>query len=194
MIDLLIAAVVGLGAGSIPFAVLIAKLMGVPDPRSYGSGNPGATNVMRSGNKLAARLVFVCDFLKGTLPVLACDYALLTPGMAAVAGLTAVMGHCWNPWLRLKGGKGVATGYGVLLALDWRILLVALVVWLVFYLALRMVSMPSVVSFIVAMIMAAWLHDYGSYTAAAIAGIAMMITIRHRQNFKDLMEGNERKF
>lgn len=193
-VDLLIAAVAGFLSGSIPFATTVAKVMKLPDPRSYGSGNPGATNVMRSGNKLAGRLVFVLDFLKGLVPVFACDMLLGTAGAGSVAGFAAVAGHVWNPWLRFKGGKGVATGIGVLLAVDWRLFSIALAVWLLVYLALRTVSVASVLSFIAAMLAAGWLYEFGAYPAVAVAGIAMVITIRHRQNLVDLKAGKERKF
>ena len=168
--------------------------MGLPDPRGYGSGNPGATNVMRSGNKMAGRLVFVLDFAKGLLPVVACANFLEAGEVAPVAAFFAVAGHVWSPWLRFKGGKGVATGLGSLLGVDWLLFLVSVAVWAFLYLVTRTVSIASVACFIVAMLAAAWLYDFGSYPAVSIAGMAMIITIRHRQNLSDLRSGKERKF
>ena len=193
-IDLLIAGVVGFLSGSLPFATIVAKAMKLPDPRSYGSGNPGASNVLRSGNKWAGRLVFALDLLKGVLPVVACAMLLETDDVGSLAGFAAVAGHVWSPWLRFKGGKGVATGFGALLGIDWRLFLLSIAVWVVIYFALRTVSVGSVASFIAAMIASAWLYEFGSYPAVATAGMAMVITIRHRQNLADLKAGKERKF
>lgn len=193
-VDLALAALAGFLAGMLPSATLVSRSMGLPDPRTYGSGNPGATNVMRTGNRLAGRLVFALDLLKGLLPALACAQAVETEGAAAVAGFFSVMGHVWNPLLRMRGGKGVATGLGALVAVDWRVFLAAGAVWLALYLATRTVSLASVSGFVVAMLAAAWLHEFGSLTAACVAGMAMVITVRHRRNLKDLSQGTERTF
>lgn len=194
MAELAIAALAGFVAGSIPFAVLVAKMMGLPDPRGYGSGNPGATNVMRSGNKWAGRLVFLLDFAKGLAPAVACEIYLDAEGMGSVAGFAAVAGHCWNPWLGLKGGKGVATGFGALLGIDWRVFMFAVAAWAALFLAWRTVSVASVASVIAAMLFSQWLYEYGSYPAVCTAGMAMIIVIRHRRNMADLLAGKERKF
>lgn len=194
MAELAIAALAGFVSGSVPFAVLVAKLMGLPDPRGYGSGNPGATNVMRSGNKWAGRLVFLLDFAKGLAPAVACEMFLEAEGMGSVAGFAAVAGHCWNPWLGFRGGKGVATGFGILLGIDWRVFLFAVAAWAALFLAWRTVSVASVASVMAAMLFAQWLHEFGSYPAVCTAGMAMVITIRHRRNMSDLIAGKERRF
>ena len=192
--ELAIAALVGFACGSIPFAVLVAKAMRLPDPRSYGSENPGATNVMRSGNKPAAFLVFALDMLKGVLPALACQWLLETEQIAAVAGVFAVAGHIFTPWLRFRGGRGVATGCGALLAIDWRVGIATLLVWYAIFRMTRTSSLASVGAIMVAMLVCAWQYEFGSYTATGVAAIALMIVLRHRQNFKALREGKERKF
>ncbi|MBF2735072.1 MAG: glycerol-3-phosphate 1-O-acyltransferase PlsY [Betaproteobacteria bacterium AqS2] len=192
--ELLLAAAAGFACGMLPNAVLVAKLFRLPDPRGYGSGNPGATNVMRSGNRLAGRLVFVLDCAKGLLPALACGWLLAAEGAASLAALGAVAGHVWSPLLRFKGGRGVATGLGGFYAIDWRLGLFATAMWLLVYLMTRIASLASVAAVVATMLLASWLHPFGSYPAVAVAGMAMIITIRHRQNLKKLAEGTEHSF
>ena len=115
--------------GSIPFAVIVSRVMGLPDPRSFGSGNPGATNVLRSGSKAAAALTLAGDALKGWVPVWVAIRLGLADEIVAVVALAAFLGHVFPVWLRFKGGKGVATAAGVLLAVDWRAGLATLAVW-----------------------------------------------------------------
>src|SRR3954453_15969912 len=115
-------------AGSIPFAVLVSRAMGLPDPRTYGSGNIGATNVLRSGNRMAALLTLLGDALKGWLAVLAVRLLGLPVEMVALTGFAAFLGHVFPVWLRFKGGKGVATAAAVLIAFDWRLGLAVIVV------------------------------------------------------------------
>ncbi|HRA24203.1 MAG TPA: glycerol-3-phosphate 1-O-acyltransferase PlsY, partial [Usitatibacteraceae bacterium] len=126
----LLAAVAAYLVGSIPFAVLVSRAMGLPDPRSFGSGNPGATNVLRSGSKAAAVLTLAGDALKGWVPVWAAWRLGLAPEVVAVVALAAFLGHVFSVWLRFKGGKGVATAAGVVLAIDWRVGLAVLAAWL----------------------------------------------------------------
>src|SRR5690606_16837878 len=114
----LLAAVAAYLVGSIPFAVLVSRAMGLPDPRSFGSGNPGATNVLRSGSKAAAILTLAGDALKGWLPVWVAVRLGMDDTVVAVVALAAFLGHVFSVWLRFKGGKGVATAAGAILALD----------------------------------------------------------------------------
>src|SRR3954468_19337454 len=118
-------------AGSIPFAVLVSRIMALPDPRTYGSGNIGATNVLRSGNRMAALLTLLGDAFKGWLAVLAARLLGLPVEMVALTGFAAFLGHVFPVWLRFKGGKGVATAAGGLIAFDRRIGLAAMLAWLV---------------------------------------------------------------
>ena len=194
MPDLLYAILAGLLAGMIPTAVIVARLMKLPDPRSYGSKNPGATNVMRTGNKHAGIMVFLIDYLKGFGPALACGLLLIPTGLAAVTAFLAVVAHAWNPLLKFRGGRGVATGFGGLFAVDWRLGTMAAAMWGLVYSMSKTVSLASVFSFIAAMLLAAWLYPYGSYMAAGTAGIAMVVIIRHRQHLMKLAGGGEDKF
>src|SRR5512142_901495 len=118
-------------AGSIPFAVLVSRAMGLPDPRSYGSGNIGATNVLRSGSRRAALLTLAGDAAKGWVAVLVAAALGLAAELLALVGFAAFLGHVFPVWLRFRGGKGVATAAGVLIAFDWRLGVGALGVWVV---------------------------------------------------------------
>lgn len=192
--DLEIASIAGFACGSIPFALLIAKLFGLEDPRTYGSKNPGATNVMRSGNKLAGRLVFVADILKGLLPALLATYLSGSADVGAAAGAAAVAGHVWSPWLGFQGGRGVATGFGAVFAIDWRCGLIAVGVWLALYLSTKVVSLASTTAFVVVAVVAYWVIDAQGFVGVALPAIAMIIVLRHRQNIQDLLAGKERNF
>lgn len=191
---LLLGGVVGFACGSIPFALIVAKAFGLQDPREYGSGNPGATNVMRSGNKLAGRLVFACDCGKGLLPTLGFGLAYAHQDAAAVCAAMAVAGHVWSPWLGYRGGRGVATGFGALFGLDWRFGLLAVLVWALVYFPTKVVSLASTGAFLVAMLASFWVLEQGDLTAVSMAAIALVIVLRHRQNFQDMLKGRERKF
>lgn len=116
--------------GSIPFAVVVSRLMGLADPRSYGSGNPGATNVLRSGSKLAALLTLAGDAAKGWFAVWLALRLGAAEDVVAVVAMAVLLGHVFSFWLRFQGGKGVSTAAGVLFALDWRIGLAVVVAWL----------------------------------------------------------------
>ena len=193
MIEIAISIVAGFVCGMLPSAILMARAFGLPDPRSYGSGNPGATNVSRQ-NKWVGRLVFVLDCAKGLLPALACGALLEYEGAASLAALASVAAHVWNPLLKFKGGRGVATGFGGLFAIDWRLGLLAVGMWLTVYGMARISSLASVCAVIAAMLLAVWLHPFGSHPAVAASGIAMIIVLRHRDNFKRLKEGTESSF
>src|SRR6186713_2345559 len=117
-------------AGSIPFALLVSRIMSLPDPRTYGSGNIGATNVLRSGSRVAALATMIGDIAKGWVAVLVARYLQLAPEMVALVGFAAFLGHVFPVWLGFKGGKGVATAAGVLTAFDWRLGLAVIVAWL----------------------------------------------------------------
>ena len=117
-------------AGSIPFAVVVSRILALPDPRTYGSKNIGATNVLRSGNRMAAVLTLLGDALKGWAVVLTARLVGAPEEVVAIAAFAAFLGHLFPVWLRFKGGKGVATAAGVLIALDWRLGSACLVAWL----------------------------------------------------------------
>jgi acyl phosphate:glycerol-3-phosphate acyltransferase len=182
--------------GSISFAVLVSKLFGLPDPRSYGSGNPGATNVLRTGNRVAAALTLVGDGLKGFVAVLLAnrlgigwgDASLATAG-AAVA---VFLGHLYPIYHRFAGGKGVATALGIAFALAWQLGLALCGVWLVAALLTRMSSVASLAAAIAAPPLG--LYVLGNWPAAwALFPIAALLVWRHRGNIRKLLAGEERR-
>ena len=176
--------------GSISSAVLISKLMGLPDPRLEGSGNPGATNVLRLGNKAAAALTLVGDLLKGTLPVL---FALQVSGdQSVVAGAAAgaFLGHLFPVFFKFQGGKGVATALGVFLAVNPLMGLGLAVTWLATALLFRFSSLAALVAAASAPAWAWWTTQDPVYIALAI-GLAGVLIWRHRANIRRLINGEE---
>jgi len=180
--------------GSLSFAVLVSKAFGLPDPHTYGSGNPGATNVLRTGNKLAAVLTLLADGLKGWFAVFlaqrfAWHYGVDDAGIAAVA-LAVFVGHLFPVFFRFKGGKGVATAAGVLFALDWRIGLGTLVTWLVIAFFFRYSSLAALVAAAFAPFATALVLGFNLY-AAAVLVIAALLVWRHADNIRKLVAGTE---
>ncbi len=180
--------------GSLSFAVLVSKAFGLPDPRGYGSGNPGATNVLRTGNKLAAVLTLVGDALKGWVAVvlaqrLAWRYGVDDTGIAAVA-LAVFVGHLFPVFFRFQGGKGVATAAGILFAIDWRVGLGTLVTWLVIALFFRYSSLAALVAAAFAPFATALVLGFSVYAAAVLA-ISVLLVWRHAGNIKKLIAGTE---
>src|SRR5690554_4007271 len=185
--------------GSIPFAIVVSRLMGLQDPRSFGSGNPGATNVLRSGSKKAAIITLVGDAAKGWVAVAAAAYVSglfgLSVGVSAACGVAAFLGHVYSFFLKFKGGKGVATGLGVMLALQPTVALAAVGTWLI----VAYVSHYSSLSSIVAATLAPIFYVIGGNVgwplhlsvAFAILVIAAVIVWRHKQNIARLMQGKE---
>ena len=176
--------------GSIPFAVVVSRAMGLEDPRSYGSGNPGATNVLRSGNKLAAALTVLGDGAKGWFAVWLALRLEAPPEVVAVAAVAVFLGHIFPVWLRFKGGKGVATGAGVLLAIDWRVGLAVFAVWLCVVVATRYSSLGSVATAIFAPAAMYFARGFDSFFLATIAMGAILVW-RHESNIRKLMRGEE---
>ena len=183
------AAALGYGLGSIPFGLVLTRLAGKGDIRQTGSGNIGATNVLRSGAKALAALTLVLDAAKGAAAVL---LVVLWGGEggAAAAGLAAVIGHDFPVWLRFRGGKGVATTLGVLLALAWPVGLLACATWLAVALMLRYSSLAALVALGAAPFYAQWL---GGEAAGAAAVLAVLAFIRHHANTRRLLAGTEPK-
>ena len=175
--------------GSIPFGLVLTRLAGYGDIRSIGSGNIGATNVLRTGNKALAALTMLFDIGKGVVAVLIGQY--FGPDFALVAAAGVVLGHLFPVWLGFKGGKGVATAGGVILTLAWPVGLCAVVVWLALAFASRYSSLAALCAAIAAPI-AAWLLTDPARTAL-IAGIAVLVIARHRTNIARLLRGEESK-
>lgn len=174
--------------GSIPFGLLLTRWAGLGDVRSIGSGNIGATNVLRTGSKGLAAATLVCDALKGALPVLAATLGdSETAGLAA--GYGAFLGHLFPVWLNFRGGKGVATFIGVLFGLWWPLGLVFVGVWLIVALALRISSLSALVASVAAPLAALALGR--GTLAAGLAILSIAIFISHRANIARLMRGEE---
>ena len=176
--------------GSIPFAVVVSRAMGLPDPRSYGSGNPGTTNVLRSGSKVAALLTLAGDAAKGWVAVWAAMRLGLAVEVVAIVALAVFLGHVFSVWLRFQGGKGVATAAGVLFALDWRVGLATLVIWLVVVAASRYSSLGALVASVVAPAAVFTFLGAGPVFVASLAMCAVLVW-RHAANIRKLLRGEE---
>jgi glycerol-3-phosphate acyltransferase PlsY len=185
--------------GSLSFAVVISRLMGLNDPRTYGSKNPGATNVLRSGNKIAAVLTLLLDALKGWLPVYwvkvhGVDWGLGESTLAWVF-LAAFLGHLFPVFFRFKGGKGVATAAGVLIALEPTLALAVLASWLIVVYFSRMVSLASIVAALFAPVYylfgdgVAWSAPGAQVLAVAVMGL--LLIWRHAENIGRIVAGTE---
>ena len=174
--------------GSVSFAVVVSKLMRLPDPRTYGSKNPGATNVLRTGSKAAAVLTLLGDAAKGWLAVwLAQIYA---PDAAPYAALAVFLGHLFPVFHAFKGGKGVATAAGVLVGIDWRIVLGTLATWLIIVAFLRYSSLAALIAAVFAPFFTALLLGFGAY-AVAVLVMSLLLIWRHTENIKRLIAGTE---
>jgi glycerol-3-phosphate acyltransferase PlsY len=172
--------------GSISFAIVVSRLMDLPDPRSYGSKNPGATNVLRTGRTTAAVLTLAGDAGKGAAAVWLASF--FTDALAAV-GLAAFLGHLFPVFHRFQGGKGVATAGGVLFALDWRIGVGTVITWAVIAVCLRYSSLASLVAALFAPFAAALLLGWQS--AILVGVMALLLFWRHRGNIARLLAGTE---
>jgi len=191
---MLMAVTLGYFIGAIPFAVVVSKAMRLPDPRTYGSSNPGATNVLRSGSKVAAILTLLGDAVKGWVAVVlaqhfAARFGLDAPTIALV-GLAAFLGHLFPVWLNFKGGKGVATAAGVLIAFNGWLGLATIVVWLAVVVLSRYSSLGAIVAAVFAPIGAAYWLDQGVYLLVVIVMSALLIW-RHAANIRKLAKGEE---
>ena len=178
--------------GSIPTGLIIGKLIWKKDLRRFGSHNIGATNAWRILGKKAGLLIFLLDFLKGQIGVLlgACIYA--TPGAMVIGGLFAMLGHIFPIFLGFKGGKGVATGLGVIAALMPKVTAIVVIVWIVLTLITRYVSVGSIVAALLTPILAAWFKEPSAFFSFALAA-AVIIVWRHRENIQRLKIGRENK-
>lgn len=190
----LIAIVMGYLIGSISFAVVVSRLMGLEDPRHYGSGNPGATNVLRSGNKLAALLTLVGDALKGAVAVWLARALAPSLGLDAMdvmlAGVAAFFGHVFPVFHRFVGGKGVATAAGVLLALSPPVGLATIATWLIIAFFFRYSSLAALIAAVFAPTF--WLYLYGPGPHFwPIFAISILLISRHRSNIAKLLRGEE---
>ena len=175
--------------GSIPFGLLLTRFAGLGDIRTVGSGNIGATNVLRTGNKKLAALTLLLDALKGTVPVLIAKQ--FGPDMAVIAAAGAVIGHVAPVWLKFRGGKGMATALGVLWGLDWRVGLLACLTWLAVAFLFRYSSLATLVAITAAPFFFWFLATPQEALFAAL--IAVIVFVRHHGNIRRLLAGTETK-
>jgi acyl phosphate:glycerol-3-phosphate acyltransferase len=178
--------------GSIPFAIVVSKAMGIADPRTYGSKNIGATNVLRSGNRLAALLTVLGDAGKGWVAVLVTQLLGASVGVVALVAFCAFLGHVFPVWLRFNGGKGVATAGGVLIAIDWRLGLAVIALWLAVAFATRYSSVAALTAAVFAPVATWYLHGLGPLFYAVI-GMSVLLIFRHKGNIAKLVRGEESK-
>jgi acyl phosphate:glycerol-3-phosphate acyltransferase len=188
---LLAALVLGYLLGSIPFGLVLTKLTGGPDLRTIGSGNIGATNVLRTGNKGLAALTLLLDMLKGTLAVILAGLFLGGTDAAILAGLGAFLGHLFPVWLKFHGGKGVATYIGVLLGLFWPAALLFCGVWIVVAVISRYSSLSALVASLITPVFLRWSQHPSM--ALLFALLTVLLWIMHRENIKRLISGSEGK-
>lgn len=184
---LLVAGLVGYLAGATPFGLILTRLAGKGDIRNIGSGNIGATNVLRTGSRPLAAATLLLDALKGFVPALAFAFAGAWPSL--IAGIAAVIGHNFPIWLRFHGGKGIATTFGVLFAWSWPSALIAGAVWLGVA-AVTRYSSAGALSALVAAPVAMWALAAPRY-AACMAGLTLLGFVRHRENIRRLITGEE---
>jgi acyl phosphate:glycerol-3-phosphate acyltransferase len=184
------ALLIGYLLGSIPFGLVLTKLAGTPDLRSIGSGNIGATNVLRTGRKGLAAATLLLDALKGTAAVIIAGY-FGGPNAAMLAGLGAFLGHIFPVWLKFRGGKGVAVYIGILIGLFWPAAIVFCLVWLSMAFALRYSSLSALTASVIAPLFLWW---FGQPALAALfAVLTVLLFYMHRENIKRLLAGTEGK-
>jgi glycerol-3-phosphate acyltransferase PlsY len=198
-LNLLICAVLGYLLGSVPFAVIVSRAFGLDDPRSFGSGNPGATNVLRSGSKAAAALTLLGDAAKGWLAMFVVAKVMQSGILGgdgagdtaiAVAGLAAFIGHVFPFTLKFRGGKGVATALGVLLGFSGALAGVTAAVWLAVVVFTRYSSLAAIAAAAAAPVFAAWLLDRAQ-TTLIVAVMCGVLIYRHKSNIRKLLAGTE---
>ena len=197
----LLAVLAGYLIGSLSFAVIVSRVMGLSDPRTFGSKNPGATNVLRSGSKAAAILTLLLDAAKGWLPVVLVKWYGqaygLGDGTMALVGLAAFLGHVFPVFFRFEGGKGVATALGVLLGFSGSLGLVTVLIWLLMAVLLRYSSLASITAAVLAPVVYV-LGDGGLWSmsksvAMGVAVMSLVLLYRHAENINRLVKGTESK-
>jgi len=189
MIDFLLIAAAYL-LGSVSSAVLVCRIMGLPDPRTQGSNNPGATNVLRFGGKKAGMLTLLGDSLKGFIPVLAANLLGRDPAVLAAVAMAAFLGHLYPLFFRFQGGKGVATALGVQFGLSWQIGGAVAAIWLFMALVLKISSLAALVSMAAAPLVVWWFWPAPELIVMSVL-MTLLLFWRHRSNIRNLIEGSE---
>lgn len=179
--------------GSISFGIIFSKLFKLKDPRSFGSKNIGATNVMRSGKKLPSILTLLGDLLKGSLMVLLCQYLGFEKNEIFLVAGAVFLGHLFPIYHQLKGGKGVATAFGILLVIHFKIALMVLATWLFIFLIFRISSLSALSAAIVLPIIAYFMNTETGFIFLSLF-LSLMLIYRHKQNIQKLLQRQESKF
>lgn len=178
--------------GSLSAAIIVCKLMGLPDPRTIGSKNPGATNVLRTGSKKAAGLTLFGDFLKGLLPVLLGLALEMEPPVLGLIGMAAFLGHLYPIFFGFQGGKGVATALGVILGLSWPVAVAALLTWLLMAKVFKISSLSALTAAVLTPLYC-WLLTPQLEYIILFSVMSLLLIWRHRSNIRNLMAGAEGK-
>ena len=176
--------------GSISAAILLSKVMGFEDPRSEGSKNPGATNVLRIAGKKAAFLTLVGDFLKGLIPVLLAHWLDQAPLIVALTAFAAFMGHCFPIYFNFQGGKGVATAIAATLGFNWIVGAILICIWLLFAKVFRISSLAAIISFAALPLIVYW-YEQDIQVGLVFAVLSVVLIWRHRSNIQRLISGTE---
>lgn len=178
--------------GSISTAIIVCRVMGLPDPRTQGSQNPGATNVLRYGGKKAAAITLVGDMLKGLIPVLLARLITSDISTLSLVAGGAFIGHMFPVFFGFKGGKGVATAFGVLLGLNWLVALSVLFIWLTLAVGLKISSLSAIIAALCLPGLAWYLDGRQSFLILSVC-ITLILVARHHQNIRNLIHGSEEK-
>jgi glycerol-3-phosphate acyltransferase PlsY len=178
--------------GSVSSAIIICRLMGLPDPREQGSGNPGATNVMRIGGKKAAAITLLGDLLKGLIPVYAANLLGASAELLAATGLAAFIGHLYPVFFGFKGGKGVATSIGVLLGFSWSLGFAFIVTWLLVYKLGKISSLSALIASVLSPVYAWFIIGNVTLVVSSIV-MTLLLLWRHKGNIQRLLSGEEKK-
>lgn len=178
--------------GSLSTAIITCKLMGLPDPRTQGSKNPGATNVLRFGGKKAAAVTLFGDFLKGLLPVLLGLVLKMDPQTLALIAMAAFLGHLYPVFFGFQGGKGVATALGVILGLSWQVALAAMLTWLVMAKVFKISSLSALIAAVLTPLYC-WLLTPQQEFIILLMVVSVLLIWRHRSNIRNLISGSEGK-
>ena len=176
--------------GSLSAAIIVCRLMGLPDPRGEGSGNPGATNVLRFGGKKAAAIALLGDLLKGLIPVLIAKAFTDDATILAAVAMAAFLGHIYPVFFGFKGGKGVATAAGVIIALSWQVAVAAIVTWLVMAKVFKISSLSALTAAVLVPFYFWWLEPQTAYLIMTPI-MSMLLLWRHRSNIHHLLQGTE---
>ena len=180
--------------GSISFGILLSKIFKIQDPRSFGSKNPGATNVMRSGKKFVALLTLLGDMLKGTLVVLIAKYYLnFNDDQVLLIAAAVFIGHLFPVYYQFKGGKGVATALGVLLAIESSIAILVLLIWLIVFMVSRISSLSAITAALCLPLITFFMHIDQNFLWLSLF-LSMFLIYRHKENIKNLLEKKESNF